>query len=118
MKSKLLMTTQSVECAVTIRDLNQELSDRREAMEKELNERVAVITEEYKKLEAQVAAEMEVEWGKLCTELGIPESERATWYLNAMFLQEHGLAFVVWDEEKAKHAAMIQSRLIDDRHKH
>lgn len=118
MKSKILTSLSSLVCATTIRDLSQELTDRRGAMEKELNEKANEITERYLTLEAQVVAEVEVEWHKLCAELSIPDGERATWYLHAAFLREHGLAFVIFDEEKAQHLAMIQSRLIESRHKH
>jgi len=118
MKSKMLVSEDALKCATTIRDLSHELADRREAMEKELNDKALEIAEQYKKLEAQVIAEVEVEWNRLCAELKIPQSEQGAWHLNAMFLEEHGLAFVVFDEEKAKHLAMIQSRLMDERHKH
>lgn len=118
MSSRVVTSEAGLKHARRIRELSMELYDRAQAMEKELTDLQAALTEKYKALEAQVVAEVEAEWYQLCDVMKIGTDERAAWHLNASFLDEHGLAFVVYDQEKAQHLAMIQSRLIDTRHKH
>jgi len=105
-RSIVIKSTEGVESVKRIQNLLLELGERKQVIQ-------AKAEAEYAAVQSEIGNEIQVLWQLMLEEAKIPQEERHCYYLNTEFFREHGLAFIMQNEEKAAQFAFIQSKFLN-----